>query len=198
MQGCLRHSWPHRLDISFYWQDLSRFQSGDSHQTRQPPHVFAYWETTTGCRSNAQNFWQKPVPGTRATLKVCYWVICKSYRQVCAISATWDIFLGVSRIAEKFSMDASSSPALASLSQVKGVERFSRRPGHAEQGLGLGSTPFPFDRTRQRECESNQAVPEPTPAASGSAEAPGAWLSWDRLENSQGEWISGFTAEKWA
>lgn len=74
-------------------------------------------------------------------------------------------------------MEASSSPALASLSQVKGVGHFSRRPGHAEQGLGLGSTPFPFDRTQQRECERNQAVPEPTPAASGSVEAPGAWLS---------------------
>ena len=108
----------------------------------------------------------------------------------------WDIFLGVSRIAEKFCMDVSSSLVPASLSQVKGVGHFSRSPCHAEQGSGLGSTPFPFDRIQQRECESFHAALEPMPAASGSAEAPGAGLSCDRLENSQGEWISGFTAEK--
>lgn len=93
-------------------------------------------------------------------------------------------------------MDTSSSLALASLSQVKRVGHFSRGPRHAEQGLGLGSTPFPFDRTQQRECKSIHAAPEPMAAALGSAEAPGAGLSCDRLENSQGERIAGLTAEK--
>lgn len=65
-QGCLGHLPPHRFDISFHWLDLCRFQSQESHQTRQPPHM----PLLTGKPQQATDPMQRtsgrsPVLGTR-------------------------------------------------------------------------------------------------------------------------------------
>lgn len=79
------------------------YRHGESHRPgRQPPHMPLFtgkpqWAVGPMHRTAGRS----PVPGTGArncllTLRVCYWVICKGCWQVCATSATWDIFLGFS------------------------------------------------------------------------------------------------------